>query len=133
MHEYSIVQAILGRVGETAREQGASSVASVTVRIGEAAGVEIELLRTAWETFRAAAGFGEPELHVLGAPLRWECATCGDPIAPGGPLRCPRCGYTARLASGDEILLERVELELAETAAASIAERASPYAGGDHV
>lgn len=133
MHEYSIVQAILRRVGETAREQGASSVVSVTVRIGDAAGVEIELLRSAWETFRTAAGLGEPELEVLGAPVAWECATCRDPIAPGGPLRCPRCGYTARLVSGDEILLERVELELAETAEAPIMERASPYVGGDHV
>jgi hydrogenase nickel insertion protein HypA len=133
VHEYSIVQAILHRVQETARQRGATSVSSVTVRIGEAAGVEVDLLRTAWDIFRAAGGLGEPELRVLGMSVAWECATCGDPIAAGGPLRCPLCGYTARLVSGDEILLERVELELPEPGPGPVAERASPYLRGEHV
>lgn len=133
MHEYSIVQAILVRVRETALERGATGASSVTVRIGDAAGVEIELLRTAWDTFRSGAGLGEPELHVVGAPVAWECASCGMSIDTDGPLRCPRHGYTARLTSGDEILLERVELQVPDAVAGAGGSRAHPHARGEHV
>lgn len=133
MHEYSIVQAILARVRETARERGATGVTSVTVRVGEAAGVEVELLRTAWEAFRGAGGVGEPRLRVLGSAVRWACRSCDVAIDAGGPLRCARCGYTARLVAGDEILLERVELEMPEVAPGEDPERASSSVGGAHV
>lgn len=112
VHEYSIVRAILDRVEAEAAARGACGVASVTVRIGDAAGVERELLRTAWEAFRSASRLGEPELRVHGAPERWACGVCGRGIEPGRPLVCPECGYTLRMVSGDEILLERIELEI---------------------
>jgi hydrogenase nickel incorporation protein HypA/HybF len=66
MHEYSIVQALLERVGEEAEAHGASRVHRVRVAIGELAGVEIELLRTAYDTIRR---------HTVcdGAPLDVRC------------------------------------------------------------
>jgi hypothetical protein len=33
-------------------------------------------------------------------------------IPAGGPLRCRRCGVPARLAEGDEIMLDRIEMEV---------------------
>jgi Zn finger protein HypA/HybF involved in hydrogenase expression len=33
-------------------------------------------------------------------------------VPAGGPLRCPACGAPARLVSGDDILLERLDLEV---------------------
>ena len=56
MHEYSIVQALLDRVEQELRRKGASRSHLVRVRIGELAGVEVELLRTAYDTIRRGTG-----------------------------------------------------------------------------
>jgi Zn finger protein HypA/HybF involved in hydrogenase expression len=34
-------------------------------------------------------------------------------VAPGDVLTCPDCGSPARLEEGDEIVLDRIEMEVA--------------------
>lgn len=111
MHEYSIVQALLERVEREADAHRATQVHRVQVSIGELAGVEVELLRTAYETIRHRTCCHGAELEVHRIAARWECARCGEPIAAGTPLRCAACGAAARLAAGDEIMLDRIEME----------------------
>jgi Zn finger protein HypA/HybF involved in hydrogenase expression len=43
---------------------------------------------------------------------RWQCPACGGEIQVGAALRCPGCGAPARLVAGEEILLERMEMEV---------------------
>ena len=50
MHEYSIVQAMFDQIEATARKHHAQAVRLVRVRIGQGAGVEVALLKTAYET-----------------------------------------------------------------------------------
>ena len=111
MHEYSIVQALLERVEQEARTRGASRVHRVRVSIGELAGVEIGLLRTAYETIRHRTLCEGADLEVRHVDARWECGGCGTAIVRGAPLRCARCGRPARLTSGDEIMLDQIEME----------------------
>jgi Zn finger protein HypA/HybF involved in hydrogenase expression len=33
-------------------------------------------------------------------------------VAPGAALSCPECAAPARLAAGDEIVLDRIEMEV---------------------
>ncbi|HET7294443.1 MAG TPA: hydrogenase maturation nickel metallochaperone HypA [Vicinamibacteria bacterium] len=113
MHEYSIVQALLARVGEEARRHGATAVRRVRISIGELAGVEIELLRTAYETFRERTPCAQAPLEVNRIEARWECSDCGRALERGGLLRCPECAKPGRLARGDEIVLDQLELEVA--------------------
>jgi hydrogenase nickel incorporation protein HypA/HybF len=113
VHEYSIVQALLERVDHEATVHGASRVHRVRVAIGELSGVEVELLRTAYETIRQRTRCEEAELEVRRVEARWECASCGTPIPRGAPLHCAACGHRARLASGDEIVLDQIEMETA--------------------
>ena len=113
MHEASLVTALLDRAEEEARAHGAVAITRVTVRIGELAGVEPELFRSAYELLREPTLCAQAELVLSSSPVRWSCSRCATEIAPGRPLRCPRCDAPARLASGDEILLERLELEVA--------------------
>ena len=112
MHEYSIVEALLARVDAEARARGATAVHRLTVRIGELSGVEVELLATAFETFRDRTICAHADLDVLPVAAAWACPQCGDPIGRGATLQCPRCGVPARLAQGDEILLDRIEMEV---------------------
>jgi hydrogenase nickel incorporation protein HypA/HybF len=113
MHEYSIVQALLERVHAEVRAHGALSVARVSIRLGELSGVEPELLNRAYETFREEGPCAGAPLDIAHVPARWECPACRVRIPRGAVLACPRCGRGARLAEGDEIVLDRVELEVA--------------------
>ena len=113
MHEYSIVQALLDRVAVEARSHGAIAVHRIRVQIGEASGVESDLLETAFELARTATLGKAAELEVVPVPARWECGSCGNEIVQGGILRCGLCEQPARLVQGDEIVLERIEMEAA--------------------
>jgi len=112
MHEYSIVSALLERVGAEARARNATAVHRLTVRIGAAAGVEPELLSKAYELFRAGTICAGAELCVEHVAERWVCPGCGRTLERGGILSCEGCGMPARLVSGDEIILERIEMEV---------------------
>jgi hydrogenase nickel incorporation protein HypA/HybF len=113
MHEYSIVRSLLDRVEQEARDRGATAVHRLRVRIGELAGVEPDLLATAYQTFRERTLCAGAELDLVPVAAAWGCPRCGRPIAPGGILRCPECAVPARLAAGDDIVLERIEMEVA--------------------
>jgi hydrogenase nickel incorporation protein HypA/HybF len=112
VHEYSLVAALIERVEAEVAAHRAARVHRVHVCIGELAGVEIELFRTAYETFREGSILTDAELTVRPAEARWECPTCGGAIARGERLSCPACRVPARLSQGDEILLERIEMEV---------------------
>ncbi len=113
MHEYSIVQALLEQVERQARAHGATAIHRLHVSIGELSGIETALLETAYETFRERTLCAESELTVHPVAARWSCPACGRPVAPGEALRCPDCRLPARLEAGDEIVLERIEMEVA--------------------
>lgn len=113
MHEYSIVAALVEKVEEIARERNAVTVRSLLVKIGELAGVETDLLATAYETFRERTVCESADLTILPVAARWVCSGCAWSIPRGAVLQCSRCHAPALLAEGDEIVLERVELEVA--------------------
>ncbi len=113
MHEYSIVQALLERVQEQVDAHGAVAVHSLRVRIGEVAGVEIDLFQSAFELFREQSVCAGAELEVVPVAASWTCPGCQRTMRRGEILRCSACGQPARLVAGDEIILERVELEVA--------------------
>jgi hydrogenase nickel incorporation protein HypA/HybF len=81
--------------------------------VGELAGVEVDLLRTAWELVRERSVAAEAELEVESVPARWTCSGCDAPMLAALALRCESCGAPARLSTGGELLLARVEMEVA--------------------
>jgi len=112
MHEYSIVSALVDRVQHEVDARPGAVVRKLHVSIGECAGVEVELLRTAWETFRDRTSCEHAELAIDRVAAVWCCPTCGTPIRP--PQRCGSCFRAAHLAAGDEIILERIEMEVSD-------------------
>jgi hydrogenase nickel incorporation protein HypA/HybF len=112
VHEYSIVQALLDRVEAEAKARNATAIHRLYVRIGELSGVEPSLLATAFQLFREKTLCEGTELEIESVPVRWQCRSCGQAIAKGAVLRCG-CGGAARLVEGDEIVLSRIEMEVA--------------------
>lgn len=112
MHEYSIVQALLQRVEVEARRYQASGVQRIRVRIGELAGVDPDLLASAYACFRERTMCRNATLDIQPVAAGWVCPRCDRPIVAGEILRCAECGTPARLTGGDEIVLERIELEV---------------------
>jgi hydrogenase nickel incorporation protein HypA/HybF len=112
MHEYSIVSSLLARVEQEARVRHATAVHRLRLGIGELSGVEIELLTTAYETFRERTVCDRAALEIQRIEARWSCPKCGREITRGEPLRCDGCGVPARLTQGDELVLQRIEMEV---------------------
>lgn len=112
MHEYSIVQALVERVEAEARARAATAVHRVSVRIGELSGVEVDLLVTAYETFRDRTICRHAALDVRRVDARWECPKCARAIKQGDMLRCLTCAVPAELVAGGEITLDQIEMEV---------------------
>jgi hydrogenase nickel incorporation protein HypA/HybF len=112
MHEYSLIQALISRVGEEARRQGGLRVHSLTVRLGELSGVEPELMTTAFAMARPGTPCAEATLRLERVAAVWSCPGCAKVFARGEVLRCAACGLPAALNDGaDALTLERMELE----------------------
>jgi hydrogenase nickel incorporation protein HypA/HybF len=118
VHEWSIVQSLLSEVERHAQRRGAIAVHRLHLRVGALSGVEIPLLETAFETFRERTCCEGAGLEIERVPARWCCPRCRVELAPGARLCCERCGAPARLESGDEIVLARIEMEVAGAAGA---------------
>jgi hydrogenase nickel incorporation protein HypA/HybF len=112
MHEYSIIQSLVDSVASAVGSRE-GTVQTVTVSIGELAGVDCGLLATAFEVFRGGTICEQASLTIDRIPARWECSRCHGELPSGGFLRCALCEAPARLAAGDEIVLQRIELEVA--------------------
>jgi hydrogenase nickel incorporation protein HypA/HybF len=112
VHEYSIIQSLVGRVEAEARKRKATAIHRLKVRIGELAGVDPELLATAYDTFRAGTVCAAASLEIVRVPARWTCRTCGVAIPVGAVLRCAACDEPATLVEGDDIILDQIELEV---------------------
>jgi hydrogenase nickel incorporation protein HypA/HybF len=113
MHEYSLVMSLVRRVEEEARSRQATAVHRVKVSVGELAGVEPELFRTAYETFREGTICEHAVLEIATWPASYRCPGCGRGFAPGDVLRCPACDRPAQAdARSEALLLDAIEMEV---------------------
>lgn len=114
MHEYSIVQALYDNVLAHAVARGATTVQGIRVRIGELSGVDPELLETAWRTFKVHTICEEAPMELERVAAKWQCRECGRPAPPAGIRRCGICRGALKLVEGDEIVLDRIVMEVAD-------------------
>ncbi|HEX7623183.1 MAG TPA: hydrogenase maturation nickel metallochaperone HypA [Anaeromyxobacteraceae bacterium] len=113
MHEYSLVEALMRRVEDEAQRRHALAIHGLKVSLGELAGVDPELFRTAFETFREGTPCEKASLELVRHPARWSCPKCARTFARGELLRCEACGEPARLdPNSDALILESVDMEV---------------------
>jgi hydrogenase nickel incorporation protein HypA/HybF len=111
MHELSIAVAVVEQVEEAVREQG-RPVASLTLRIGELAGVVPEALDFSFGLAAEGTALAGARLLIETVDARGRCDGCGREAPTGMPpvLWCAGCGATLTLLSGRELEIVRVTL-----------------------
>lgn len=113
MHEYSLVQSLVTRVEQEARRRNAIAIHRLSVRLGELSGVDPELFRTAYETFRAGTICASAPLELVQVPASYACPRCKAPIRRGAILRCAACDVPAQMDEGsDALLLDGIDMEV---------------------
>jgi hydrogenase nickel insertion protein HypA len=112
VHEFSIVEAMFDRIERLAHERHATAVRGVTVQIGAAAGLDVGLFRNAFDLCRTRTICDGAALTVNEVPARWACPAGHGLLREGQRLACDVCGRPARLESGEEITLMRLDLEV---------------------
>ncbi|MGQ4380056.1 hydrogenase maturation nickel metallochaperone HypA [Streptomyces sp. SAS_267] len=111
MHELSIAVAVVEQVEEAVREQG-RAVASLTLRIGELAGVVPEALDFSFGLATEGTALAGARLLIETVEARGRCEGCGREASTGMPpvLWCAGCGRPLTLLSGRELEIVRVTL-----------------------
>jgi hydrogenase nickel incorporation protein HypA/HybF len=111
MHEYSIVAGLLEQAERHVTQHGAISVTRVEVRIGDSSGVDADLFQSAFEVLSRDSLCRGATLSIRRVPTLWQCGSCGGELRAGDVLICKGCGAPGRLVAGDELILDRLELE----------------------
>ena len=113
MHEYSVVQALLNQCEEVARENNATKVIKIIVKIGVMAGIEIHLLQVAFDTFKEGTICKDSELIINPQKLKLECKECGN-IFEVDEVRyfCIKCeSLRVKILDGEDMHLMSLEMK----------------------
>jgi hydrogenase nickel incorporation protein HypA/HybF len=114
MHELSLMAQVRELALAQASQHGAVAITTITLRVGELAGVEPEALAFAFEVVMAGSIAAGARLRIDPVAALWCCAGCGAPIPSGcgaGADPCPACGGRARrLKAGGELELASLDL-----------------------
>ncbi len=112
MHELSVCLALLHQVERIAREREGTMVSRIVIKLGPLSGVEAELLRRAYPLAATGTVAAHAELAIDSSDIVVHCSRCGaDSHAAPNRLLCSACGdFRTRIVSGDEMILQRVEL-----------------------
>jgi hydrogenase nickel incorporation protein HypA/HybF len=112
MHELSVCLALVQQLEQIARERNAVAIDRIVLRVGPLSGIETELLRKAYPLAAAGTPAADAELVFNAADIVVRCGECGaESTVPANRLLCSVCGdFRTTLLSGDEMLLQSVEL-----------------------
>ena len=115
MHELSVCLSLLQQMMTIAEQRNASAVERVYLKIGPLSGIEPHLLRQAYPLAVAGTVAENAELIIEAADVMVTCTQCGSEskVLPNR-LLCADCGdFRTRIVSGDEMILQRLELTTA--------------------
>jgi hydrogenase nickel incorporation protein HypA/HybF len=102
----------MGQINKIAREHNAARVDRIVLKIGPLSGVVAPLLENAFPLAAAGTVAEGATLVMKASPVIVKCSVCGaESEVALNRLLCSRCGdFRTRLVSGDEMLLEQLEL-----------------------
>jgi hydrogenase nickel incorporation protein HypA/HybF len=114
MHELSIANDLVTAALDTAKQNNAKKVISVTVELGELAMVNPEQLSFLYEVLTEENMLKGSKLVMETKPASGECSNCGykGPITDRYTCACPKCSMTLNTITGKEILLKNMEIDV---------------------
>jgi len=114
MHEFSIVSSMMMLIEDYARKYNAKAVSKVVVGVGRLSGVEPDLLKIAFDTFKEKTICENAELVIEIEDLTIKCRDCGKETEMGEKLsrKCPHCGsLNTEIVRGQDMYLKSLEFE----------------------
>lgn len=112
MHEMTVVTSILDAVCERAREEGATRVVTIDLRVGVMRDVHVSLLQKYFEFFARDTLAQGVEVRVEMVPLRFKCDVCGCVYEYDPSDDMPRCAVHPQAAvtvvSGTELVIDQI-------------------------
>ena len=113
MHEYSIVQSLIESCEDHVRENDATKVTKVVVKIGVMSGVEPHLLSEAFEVFKEGSVCDGCEFVMNIQKVKIECRECHKVSElQKNEYHCPDCkSVDVSVIDGEDMFLMQLELE----------------------
>ena len=115
MHELSVCLSLLRQMEQIASERNAVAVEKIYLQIGPLSGIEPALLINAYPLAAAGTVAADAELIIEASDVVVSCTECGvESPAKANRLLCSACGdFRTQVVSGDEMILQRLEMTLA--------------------
>jgi len=113
MHEFSIVQSLLAQCEEQALQNSAKKITKVVVKIGVLSGVEIDLLKSAFETFKEKTICENAKFVANLQPVVVKCNDCKEESTlEKFEYICPNCqSPNLQVIDGEDMYLMSLEME----------------------
>ena len=113
VHELGITQSIVDIAEQTASEQNAQKVLSVTVEIGDLSGVIADAVEFCFEACIQGTWLADSKLVIKRIPGHARCNDCGAEMEIDNmTFSCSTCGsYSLQRTRGEELNIKEVEIE----------------------
>lgn len=113
MHEYSIVQSLLETCENHAKENDASNITKVVVKIGVLSGVEPDLLQTAFDTFKEQTVCHDAQFLINVQKIEILCLDCDTKSTlEKHEFACPKCqSVNIKVTDGEDMYLMSLEMD----------------------
>lgn len=113
MHEFSIVQSMLDLCEDKAKEESAKRVLEIEVKIGILSGVEPELLKSAFDTFKDKTICKEAKLELNIQNVLIKCRSCKrESELKKMEFKCPECkSVDIEILDGEDMYLMSLTME----------------------
>jgi len=113
MHELAICQALIEQLDAIAVKHAGKQIVEVNLKVGPLSGVVSNLLKDAFSIASQGSYAAKAKLNISKSDIVVRCKQCRcESVVSINKLVCNQCGdWQTELISGDEMLLERVELQ----------------------
>ena len=112
MHEMAIAEGILNIAFDYAKQNQATKITKITLKLGEMSGVELEALNISFDVLTKDTIAENAELIINRIPLIGQCNKCGKEFhIKQYNFFCPECDGILILKSGRELQVESLDME----------------------
>ncbi len=112
MHEMSIATNIVEIAVQTARENQAQKINSITVEIGALSGVVPEALEFCFEAATKNTPAEGSKLEIVYLKAQAQCASCGFTFETDQFLNiCPQCGEQVFASGGRQLQVKAINVD----------------------